>query len=408
MAYNFFRKRFSLRWTNTLMALFVSTIVLGQNIGEKTAEELVALGFENVRWTETDNEIIYTIENTAYKIQEAGIAKAIQTIQSSEMPKGKTCKVIVTRQEIPEMTLTYENSSEDFAKWQASYDITSSWKEVKKKDKKNSSRYKVDIIVYPSLSFQNMDISKVYQVMFSLNPAIEISLWPGMRLSGQVILPLIVDTKGYAAYSPLYKKVRPGFMTLAQRFRLPFNIKGKGTIGYFNQDQYGLNMQLFRPFKDERFSLEAQLGYTGWGYWDAFSLKYNDQYQWTWSVGGNFFWSQYDTQFSLKAQQYLLGERGIRFDMVRHFKYASVGFYAMKAKEANSNGGFLFQIALPPYKLKRHKYIPRVNTSMNMGIMYNAGNERIYYRQHRVEINDKLMEENGFNPVYIENKLSNY
>ena len=82
-------------------------------------------------------------------------------------------------------------------------------------------------------------------------------------------------------------------------------------------------------------------------------------------------------EFSLKAQQYLLGERGVRFDMVRHFKYASVGFYAMKAKEANSNGGFLFQVALPPYKQKRHKYIPRVSTSMNMGIMYNAGNERV-------------------------------
>ena len=45
---------------------------------------------------------------------------------------------------------------------------------------------------------------------------------------------------------------------------------------------------------------------------------------------------------------------------------------------------------------------------MNMGIMYNAGNERVYYRQYRVETSDKLMEENGFNPKYIENKLSNY
>jgi hypothetical protein len=110
----------------------------------------------------------------------------------------------------------------------------------------------------------------------------------------------------------------------------------------------------------------------------------------------------------LKAQQYLLGERGVRFDMVRHFKYASVGFYAMKAKEANSNGGFLFRIALPPYKQRRHKYIPRVSTSQSMGIIYNAGNETYYYRQHRVETSDKIMEENGFNPIYIENKLSNY
>ena len=407
-----FKNQAFCRWIGFMTITILPWLtVWGQSGGESTAKELACLGFENVRWTENEVERIYTIENSAYKIQEAGIAKAIQLIQEQGIPKDKRCKVIVTRQEIPEMTLTYEPLNKDVtntAKWQASYEITDSWEKVKNEKKKNSSRYKVDILVYPSFSFQNMDITKVYQVMFSLNPAIEVSFWPGMKLTGQVILPLIVDTQGYAAYSPLYKKVRPGFMTLAQRFRLPFNIKGKATVGCFNQDQYGLDLQFFRPFKDERFSIEAQIGYTGWGYWDGFSLKYNDQYQWTWSVGGNFFWPRYDVQFGLKAQQYLLGERGVRFDMIRHFKYASVGFYAMKAKEANSNGGFLFQVALPPYKQKRHKYIPRVNSSLNMGIMYNAGNERVYYRQHRVETSDKLMEENGFNPKYIENKLSNY
>lgn len=411
MGKRFFSTQAFRRWINTIFAMLAAAIAWGQTGGERTTEELVALGFENVRWAETDTEIIYTIENSAYKIQEVGVAKAIQTIQEFGMPKDKRCKVIVTRQEIPEMSLTYEPLNEDTTtntQWQASYEITDSWKEVKKEKKKNSSRYKVDILVYPSFSFQNMDITKVYQVMLSLNPAIEVSFWPGMKLTGQVILPLIVDTKGYAAYSPLYKKVRPGFITLAQRFRLPFNIKGKATVGYFNQDQYGLDLQLFRPFKDERFSVEGRLGYTGWGYWDGFSLKYNDQYQWTWSVGANFFWPRYDVQFSLKAEQYLLGERGVRFDMVRHFKYASVGFYAMKAKEANSNGGFRFQIALPPYKQRKHKYIPRISTSRNIGIIYNAGNERQYYRQYRAETSDKMMEERDYNTIYIENKLFNY
>ena len=127
-------------------------------------------------------------------------------------------------------------------------------------------------------------------------------------------------------------------------------------------------------------------------------------------MGANFFWPQYDVNFSLKAEQYLRDERGLRFDMVRHFKYASVGFYAMKAEKANSNGGFLFQVALPPYKHQRRKYIPRVSTSQNMGIIYNANNERIYYKKHRVEICDKMMEEKGFNPIYIENKclINNY
>lgn len=396
-----------------LMMTGQASSVWGQSGGETIAEELANMGFENVRWTETEKERIYTIENTAYKIQSVGISKAIEIIQKDGLPKDKRCKVIVTRLDVPELSLTYEPTAKsDTTKqlgqhWDASYELGDSWREVKKEKKKNSSRYKVDILIYPQLSFQNMDITKIYQVMFTLNPAIEVSLWQGMKLTGQVILPLVVDTKGYAAYSPLNKKVRPGFITLAQRFRLPLNIKGKAAIGFFNQSQHGIDLQLFRPFKDERFSLEARLGYTGWGYWDNFSYKYNGQYQWTWSAGGNFFWPQYDVQFSLKAEKYLLGEKGVRFDMIRHFKYASVGFYAMKAEKAKSNGGFLFQVALPPYKQKRHKYIPRVSSSMNMGIIYNAGNERIYYKKYRSETSDKIMEENGFNPLYIENKLLN-
>lgn len=413
---NFKRKMINRRWIyfiQTLIMLSTSVNVWGQNQGEITSEELVKQGFENVRWVENDNERIYTIENSAYKIQEVGISKAIEIIHKYGLPKDKQCKVIVTRLDIPEMAITYTPTANDtttIGKWEASYDIEKSWENVKKGKKKNSSRNKIDILIYPQFSFQNMDITKVYQVLLTINPAIEVSLWQGMKVTGQVVLPLIVDTKGYAAYSPLLKKVHPGFITLAQKFRLPYNIKGKASIGFFNQNQYGVDLQLFHPFKDERFSVEGQIGYTGWGYWNGFSLKYNGEYQWTWSLGGNFFWPQYNVQFSLKAEQYLRGEKGVRFDMVRHFKYASVGFYAMKAKEAKSNGGFLFQVALPPYKQRRHKYIPRISTSRNMGIIYNAGNERIYYKKHRVETSDKLMEENGFNPLYIENKclINNY
>ena len=411
------RTFFSSAWNKKFWLIFVilinglPIISWGQVEGEAIDEELAKEGFENIRWTETETERIYTIENSAYKIQSVGVSRAIDIIQKYGLPNNKQCKVIITRLDVPELSLTYNPStgSDSLLKkhWNASYELGDSWKEVKKEKKKNSSQYKVDILIYPQYSFQNMDITKIYQVMFTLNPAVEVSLWQGMKLTGQVILPLFVDTKGYAAYSPLNKKVRPGFITLAQRFRLPYNIKGKAAIGFFNQSQHGIDLQLFRPFKDERFSLEGKLGYTGWGYWNGFSYKYNEQYQWTWSVGGNFYWPQYDVQFSLKAEKYLLGEKGVRFDMIRHFKYASVGFYAMKAKAAKSNGGFLFQVALPPYKQKRHKYIPRVSSSMNMGIIYNAGNERVYYKKYRSETSDKLMEENGFNPLYIEYKLLN-
>ena len=394
-----------------MMALAPTTEVFGQVGGEATTEELVNMGFENVRWTENENERIYTIENNVYKANGVGIAKAIEVIQKAGLPTDKKCKIIVTNLDVPELSLTYQPTGKDSMVvtgkegWQTSYDIEG-WNEVKKEKLKNSSRFKVDILIFPQLSFKNLIITQIYQVLFTLNPAVEVSLWPGMKFTGQVILPVYNDGYGY-----LNDKVKPGFITLSQNFRLPYNIKGKATIGYFNADRYGADLMLFYPLKwDERFSIEGRMGVTAIGYWEGLHLHYDTDFSATWSLGGNFYWPQYNTQFSLKGEQYLMGEKGIKFEMVRHFRYASVGFYAQKGQYANSNGGFRFQILLPPYKYKRfkNKYIPRVNTSSQMRIEYNAGNEQYYSRQYRSAADENIMNNNKFNPYFIKSELSNY
>ena len=382
----------------------------GQEVqtGNETIEELISMGFENVRCTENENERIYTIENNVYKAQGFGLAKAIEIIQQQGLPSGKQCKVIVTHLEVPEMSLTYRPSTNNESlstsgntSWETSYDIDG-WEEVRKEKAKNSSRYKVDLLVYPQLSYKNLIITQIYQALFTLNPAVEVSFWPGMKFTGQLIVPIYND--GYGIYQD---KVHPGFITLSQSFRLPYNIKGKATLGYFNADRYGADLMIFRPFKaDERFSLEGRLGFVGIGYWDGFKLHYDTDMTWTWTVGANFYWPRYNTQFSLKGEQYLMKDRGVKFEMIRNFRYASIGVYAMKGKEANSNGGFRFQVLLPPYKQKRHKLIPRVSTSYNMGIAYNAGNEQFYYKQYRSETNENIMNNNSFNPYFIKTEIN--
>ena len=398
------------RWIGFIIAIFSSLVMWGQVGTNKAVEELVNHGFENVRWSENKDECIYTIENNVYRAQGVGIAKALDIIQKHGLSTEKRSKVIVTHLEVPELSLTYYPSECDTTnvgdkrRWETSYEIGDSWDSIKKEKAKNSSRFKVDILVYPQLSFKNLIITQIYQVLFTLNPAIEVSFWPGMKFTGQVIIPVYNDGYGY-----LQDKVHPGFITLSQRFRLPYNIKGKATIGYFSADRYGADLMLFYPFKDERFSLEGRIGVVAIGYWDGFKLHYDTDFSTTWTLGANFYWPKYNTTFSLKGEQYLMGERGVKFEMIRHFRYASIGFYAQKAKEANSNGGFRIQVLLPPYKYKRfkNKYIPRLNTSNNMGIVYNAGNERYYYRQYRSEADENIMNNNGFNPHFIKSELSN-
>ena len=80
----------------------------------------------------------------------------------------------------------------------------------------------------------------------------------------------------------------------------------------------------------------------------------------------------------------------------------------MKAEGVKANGGFRFQIALPPYKYKRRGYLPRIIPSKDMGMSYNAGNEQYYYKGYRSMPDDNIMQNNSFNPYFIKSELSNY
>ena len=63
--------------------------------------------------------------------------------------------------------------------------------------------------MYPEVSLKNLVITQVYQVLFNLSPAVEVSFWKGMKLTAQVIFPVYND-----GYGDLADKVRPGFRTL--------------------------------------------------------------------------------------------------------------------------------------------------------------------------------------------------
>ena len=203
------RTFFSSAWNKKFWLIFVilinglPIISWGQVEGEAIAEELAKEGFENIRWTETETERIYTIENSAYKIQSVGVSRAIDIIQKNIFSNDKQCKIIVTQLNIPILAVTLSpntnnnNTNEQvYDLWKICYELEDSWNKVKKEKIKNSSLFNVDIVIYPQLSFRNLIITQIYQALFTMSPAIEISLWKGMKLTGQVIIPIYKDVYG--------------------------------------------------------------------------------------------------------------------------------------------------------------------------------------------------------------------
>lgn len=375
----------------------------GRTKSDFVIDSLVSLGYENVRCVDTSSERIYTVEVNCEKRLGVGVAIALDVINKEGLKPGLPCRVIVTEYNMPKLSFMLPSVKAgekiEVTDWRATYEIGNEWKEVRKSRLYNSSLFKVDINIYPQLSYKNMIITQIYQALFQLSPALETSFWPGSKFSMMFKIPIYND-----GYGPLEDKIHPGHITLSQRFRLPAGIKTRATVGCFNNSSWGGDLELEYPLKfDDRFTLNARVGYTGIHYWDGITIHYDNKMATTWSLGGHFYWPEYNLSLGLRAEKFLSLDKGLVFDAVRNFRYASVGVYAVKGLDAKLNAGFRFQVLLPSYKHKRK--ILRIDMSDNMGIVYNSNNERYYYREYRAEASDNIMSRNRFNPYFLNSEL---
>ena len=349
--------------------------------GEETVKHLVEMGFENVGWTEDEHERVYVLQNSAYRQQGVGVGKAVDLIQREGLAPMKKCRIVLLDNNVPQISLSYSPMVGDSVPqasrqdWDVSYELGDTWKQARRVVKSNSSLFKVDVVVYPWLMFQNYKLSKMYDYVFQLSPAIEVSMWKGMKLTAQVVVPIQNDY-----YGRPYSQIRPGFLTLSQSVRLPYNIFLRGIVGFYEGGRSGAELRAKYILPDEHFWLTGRLGVTRKGYWDHWSYYHGKKWTTDFHVGLHYYWPRFNTEFMVKGERFLLGEYGSQFEMYRHFRYASIGFYAMKifgkddAANNGFNGGFAFRVALPPYKYKRKGYMPRL-VAGEFGFRYNSGRE---------------------------------
>ena len=358
-------------------------------------------GFSNIRVARRDSLTVVTIQNDAYKLQASGIAAATRTLEKEGILEDGVVKLIVLDYDVPQVTLTYDSKVGD---WKASHHLDKEdWKLARTALKTSSSFGKVDVVVYPQVSLMNLIITQVYQSLWQLSPAVEMTLWPGSKLSYQVKFPIFND-----GYGLLESKIHPGMITLSQRFRLPLDITGRASMGVFHNNRHGVALDLRKRFAFAPWlTLEGGFSMLGLGYFDGFVFHYSSELKPYWYAGGNIYWPKAQTEFKGRVQKFLLDDYGVKAEMIRHFRHCSIGFYVEKGLNtyAHTNGGFRFQIALPPYRYRRPGYWPRVTTSGQMGMTYNANNERLWYKETKTEASDNIMNDNAFNPYYIESEV---
>lgn len=409
----------------TLLMLFILVFPMKgwSQSGDAAVEELIKMGFENVSCTDTDDERVYVVQNMAYRLHGVGMAKAVDVILSLGMPSDKNCRIVVLDNNVPQYSIFHQKGGEVNdtialegirAGWETTYLLGDSWEVASKTKKQNSSLFKVDLVVYPEFYFQNMLLNKIYTSSYSLDPTIEVSLWKGMKFTGQVVIPLHRGGR----YGEIYGKTRLGYLTVSQSFRVQnlFVTAFAGNLGSFH---WGLGTNMKYVFKDPRFSIEGHAMYVGVSTLGGWKWERGELDTWLYKLSGLFYWPKYNTQFELRLEKYVRHDTGLYFQFARHMRKASIGFYARKTidynhryKIANSgyDGGLFFTIALPPYgKYKRTKHIPRITPAETFGITYYAGNEKYYGKTVNYSpSNNARIRNSNFNPIFIKSELLNY
>lgn len=389
-----------------IISLSLQFSVKAQEPTDALSEKLFETGFENIRVLSKDKMVLVALENNIYRSNTEAISHALDTILAYS-PSNAEVRLYLLKKGIPQIQINvvpevgkeYINTEIKGANTSSSiaidYCIDENWKILKKQPLRNKSRNKIDLVFYPQLVVQNTSYDQIYEIQLNIAPALEMDLWKGMKFTGQVILPIIND------FGEWGDKPRPGFLTLAQSFRMGKAFFARAVVGNFNANRYGIDATVFHPLFNNRVEVEGNLGLTGSSRFEDGSWLYTSIDKLTWFIKARYYPSVFNLQMSLSYGQYLNGDQGIRADLTRYFGDLAIGFYAMNSGN-RYNGGFHLAVPLRSRKRDRTKAF-RAMAPKYFDWQYNAATEFNKGRYYETQPNENRIE-NNFNPIYIKNQ----
>ncbi|MCK9423099.1 MAG: YjbH domain-containing protein [Bacteroidales bacterium] len=358
-------------------------------------QRLDTAGFENIRAYPYGNTLTVSYENNRYRNKATAMNKVLDILAGCGYDTLKVITLVNDQPVIVTLLRSHDwqlyktgqiTAPETARQFNVSYNTDASWKTLRDTMPVNPHINKIDLVFYPQIFLMNVLFDRNYEVQLNIAPALEVSLWRGMKFTGQVIFPVVNDHM----YGEEGDQVRAGFVTLAQEFRLPGTIQGRAVIGKFNAGRYGADMSLTRYFFRGQCYLSANAGYTGTYMYYGNRWYSNDLNTFTWFVKSGYYFKPYNVQLEVTAGRYINGDYGIRGDCTRYWSETTIGFYVMVAG-GNFNGGFHFAIPLCPKQYKKNRYF-QLRTPYYFDWEYNAGTEFYYGQYYETRPNENRIE----------------
>lgn len=331
-----------------MVAVLMGQQPAGRSVAEAAEQTLLSLGMEEIQVAQTDSVCTIAFEDNIYRGTYRGLAVVIEALRSlPETEQAAAYELVVLDDRIPRLLLTLPRQT---AALEVSYDTDEAMRRLKGKERRNKMAGRIDVVLYPELFLQNSWLDKLYGVAVNISPAIQMDLWKGAVLTGQVVLPIYTNMTDFRKY------IRPGVITLRQEFRLPGGVSGRLTAGNFTGNRMGVDAGLrYQPARG-RWLVGANVGLTG------SSTCYGGEWVVsTWrrvsgSVWGRYNEPHYGLQIDLAAVRLVYGDMGARLDCRRHFGEVTVGVYGLFT-DGEMNGGFHFALPIPGTKRGKRRAV---------------------------------------------------
>jgi len=368
---------------------------------------LIKEGFENTAVHCAADSIYVAYENRIYRYEIRAAEIALRLVNSI-VKKQSVIILIPQKYSIPIIAViagkggagkeySEEQSGElSFKDIEVICDPEEYWSKLRCRNIKNPSTFKLDIVISPQINLRFGNYDDPVESQINLAPAFTTSLWKGMSVFVQGIVPLQND------FGEEGNHVRPGIIALNQIIRLPVNTYFSAALGYFTQRRYGFDAGIKTLLSNGRFAIGANAGYTGFASYSDNTWYYTKMNRWTYFLDCGYRFADYDLIVKAVYGKYLYEDTGWRFDLLRQFGEVNIGFFILKTT-GGTNGGFNFTIPLFPSKYF-YPSIFRISPSSYFkweykyrglpvyGIRYSTGNEI-----------DTFID--MFNPDYIKNRL---
>ncbi len=366
---------------------------------KKITTALTHDGFENVIVSIDSLNIIASYENRIYR-NESEAAAIVINILRTFFKSNKNLILIPQFRKIPMLCIIisdFTSKSISSEQIEVSMDTQFYSERIKNISYSNSSKYKTDIIISPQLKARFGNYDKIAETQINIAPEIRSSLWKGMSFSGQVILPLYNELDSIGNY------IRPGLVTVNQLVRLPFNTFASGTLGYFTENRLGVDLEIKKFSFNGRVSASANIGYTGYAFFDNGTWYYSDEKKITYMTSVSYRNPQFDLNFKVSYGKFLNDNNGWRFDVSRQFGETEIGFFGIRTNFGN-NAGFNFSVPIFPSKYWKIKSV-RVRPAESFPWEYRykfLTDARTYNTGNRIEnMTGK------FNPDFFKKELMN-